>query len=71
MTDEKKRIKQANDYVLRKLQRGESLATVPPEATWYPPRPQVEKDLSKLYPDLQPKKVLSLVTGDIDETETC
>ena len=70
MTDEKKRIKQANDYVLGKLQRGESLATVPQEATWYPPRPTVEKDLSKLYP-AQPKKIsLSLVTGDTDETKT-
>ena len=72
MTDEKKRIKQANEYILCKLQRRESLATVPPEATWYPPRPRIEKDLSKLYPVQQhKKKSLSLVTGDNNETETC
>lgn len=70
MTDEKKRIKKANDYILGKMQRGESLATVPPEATWYPPRPRIEKDLSKLYPAQSKKITLSLVTGDNDETET-
>jgi len=67
--DQKKRLKKQNDYILGKMQRGESLATVPTEATWYPPRPRIEKDLSKLYPAQQPKS-LSLVTGDNDETET-
>jgi len=69
MTDnEKKRIKKANDFILGKLKRGESLSTVPPEATWFPPRPIQKKDLTKLYITKEPKKTsLSLVTGDDNE----
>lgn len=71
MTDnEKKRIKKANDFILGKLKRGESLATVPPEATWFPPRPIQKKDLTKRYATKEHKTSLSLVTGDANETET-
>lgn len=64
---DKKRIKKANEHILGKMKRGESLATVSTEATWYPPRPRIEKDLSKLYTN---KSSLHLV-GDDDETTTC
>lgn len=66
MDSEKKRIKQSNDSILSRLKRGESLATVPPEATWFPPRPLIEKDLSKLYSITPKSPLLSLVTNDGD-----
>lgn len=50
--NEKKLIKKSNASILRRLQRGESLANVPPEATWFPPRPLLSKnkeDIEKLY----------------------
>jgi len=52
--DEKKR-KQENDRIIERMKRGENLTTVPAEATWFPPRPIIKKDLSKLY-TLTPKE---------------
>ena len=49
--DEKKR-KQENDRIIARMKRGESLATVPSEATWFPPRPLTvknENDIKRLY----------------------
>jgi hypothetical protein len=68
--DEKKRIAE-NKRIIEKMKRGESIATVPTEATWYPPRPRIVKDLTKLYPQLSKEKsksFLTLVEEDHDET---
>ena len=59
--DEKKRIAE-NKRIIVKMKRGESLATVPTEATWYPPRPVITKDLTKLYPQLTKEKSKSSLT---------
>lgn len=62
--DEKTRRKLENDRILAKLMRGENLATVPPEATWFPPRPRIEKNLDaleRLYGVTQKKSKLTVV----------
>ena len=33
-----------NDEILKKMRSGESLATIDMEASWFPPRPVIEKD---------------------------
>lgn len=68
--DEKKR-KQENDRIIERMKRGESLATVPTEATWFPPRPTIKKDLTKLYTLSTPTKTKFpiLVTGDNDNDD--
>lgn len=41
-----------NDEILEKFFKGESLAKVPPQATWFPPRPIIKKDhkeMARLY----------------------
>lgn len=75
--DEKRRLKKANDHVLARFKRGENLATVSTEATWFPPRPIIaknKKDVERLY-NIQPKQKPNfpiLVTGDDeDATPTC
>ena len=50
--DETEKRKKANKSVLDRFMRGETLATVPPEATWFPPRPLIpknRKDILKVY----------------------
>lgn len=68
MTDkDKERIKKANDKIIAKVKRGESLAAVPAEATWFPPRPRIEKskkDIERLY-GVIPEKIRI-----VDEAET-
>jgi hypothetical protein len=65
--DEKRR-KEENKRILDKLKHGENINTVSTEATWYPPRPIIQKDLSKLYPDHQVKQqkkvIFSIVKDD-------
>ena len=66
MNDLKTRRKKENDRILAKLVRGETLATVPPEATWFPPRPTIAKNkdaIERLY-GVQQKPLLSIITGD-------
>jgi hypothetical protein len=68
--DEKKRIAE-NKRIIEKMKRGESIATIPTEATWYPPRPLIVKDLTKLYPQLikeNSKSFLTLVEEEHDKT---
>ena len=48
---EKERRKKENQRILEMMKRGESLATVDVGATWYPPRPIIKKDLTRLYSD--------------------
>ena len=56
MSDKEKEIrKKANDALLAKMARGESLTTVPTSMTWFPPRPIIEKDLSGLYGEKKDK----------------
>lgn len=53
MTDEERR-KSQNDEVLAKFRRGQSLAIVDQQATWWPPRPIIKKnaaDMARLYAD--------------------
>jgi len=41
-----------NEEILEKFFKGESLAKVPPQATWFPPRPIIKKDhkeMARLY----------------------
>jgi hypothetical protein len=64
--DEKTRRKVENKRILAKMMRGESLATVPADATWFPPRPLVTKDpdaLSRLYGVSQKKKSKLTIVG--------
>jgi hypothetical protein len=37
-------IRRDNEETLRKFRAGESLSMMPPEDTWYPPRPKIKKD---------------------------
>ena len=63
----KERIKKANDSVIAKMKRGESLTIIPADATWFPPRPIIEKskkDLERLY-GVKPEKIRI-----VDEAET-
>jgi len=49
---EKDRIQKANESIIARMKRGESLVTVPADATWFPPRPLIQKskkDIEKLY----------------------
>lgn len=50
--DEAEKRRKANKSILERFMRGETLATVPPDATWYPPRPIIAKDkeaIKKIY----------------------
>jgi len=50
----KKRIESHNQGVLERFLKGETLSLVPPSATWFPPRPIIEKDkeaIKELYND--------------------
>ncbi len=67
--NEKERRKRENDRVLKLMKTGASLSTIPPSATWFPPRPTIEKDLSKLYPTLSSKTNLNLVTTDVENED--
>jgi len=63
---DKERIKKANQRILDKMKRGESLVIVPAEATWFPPRPLIKKskeDIEKLYG-------IKKEQGSVDETKT-
>ncbi len=68
--DEAEKRKKANKSILERFMRGETLATIPQEATWYPPRPVITKDkesIKKIYGvDIKEKK-LSIVDGGKDE----
>jgi len=46
---DKDKRKKENDNLIERMKKGEDLSRISPEATWYPPRPQIKKDLSKLY----------------------
>lgn len=50
-----------NKAILEKMARGESLATVSVQSTWFPPRPLTRKEPShlKLAPRTPPRKVLT------------
>lgn len=50
--------KRENDALLEKMRKGESLATVSVQATWWPPRPIIKKDL------VAQKRLFSLVTEE-------
>jgi len=54
--DEAEKRRRKNRDLVERMKRGDSLSSIPQEATWFPPRPRVEKDLSKLYPELAAKK---------------
>jgi len=48
----KRRIKEHNQAIMRKMQEGESLTSFDSMASWFPPRPTVEKDqnlMDRLY----------------------
>lgn len=68
--DEKRR-KEENKRIIAKLKRGEDISMVSAESTWYPPRPIIQKDLSKLYTNRQVKQknnrnMFSIVKEDGD-----
>lgn len=67
MEKDKKRRKRENERILHLMKSGASLSLIPPSSTWFPPRPTIKKDLSKLYPNLPSKTKLDLVTKDDDE----
>ena len=50
--------KRENDALLEKMRKGESLAIVSVQATWWPPRPIIKKDL------VAQKRLFSLVTEE-------
>ena len=71
--DDKKKRQHENARILAKMKRGESLSTVPPEATWFPPRPIIaknKKDIERLYNIPSSPPTLSLVTGENNDTST-
>jgi hypothetical protein len=50
--------KERNKEVLDKYRRGESLSAVPPDATFFPPRPIIRKsaeDIKRLYGEEEEK----------------
>jgi hypothetical protein len=52
VTKEELERKKRNKSIIERLMRGETLATVPQSATWFPPRPVIKKNqeaLGKLY----------------------
>jgi hypothetical protein len=59
-------MKAANDSIIDRMKKGESLASVPPQATWWPPRPVIKKNLSLLYPF---STVMPLPAGAQEETK--
>ena len=74
--DNKKRRDKRNKDIVSRLKRGESTRTVPPEATWWPPRPIIKKDpeaIKRLYnsdPIDSPKQpTLKLVDDEEDESQ--
>jgi hypothetical protein len=51
--------KSHNDDLIRRYRNGESLCAVDGKATWFPPRPLIEKDpeaIKRLYGDSQGEK---------------
>jgi hypothetical protein len=44
----KEQIKKSNEEVIRKMKVGESLAVIPPSATWFPPRAVIVKDIKEV-----------------------
>jgi hypothetical protein len=65
LNDEKSR-KHHNDELLARFYRGESLAVVSPQSTWFPPRPIIKKDENALEVifDINKKPKLNLVNED-------
>lgn len=62
MTDnEKRRIKEQNDYVIRGLKVGDPLMAIPTVATFFPPRQIIKKDKDALDFGQKPKARLQLV----------
>jgi len=69
MNDSEKR-KQRNNEILAKLRNGESLSTIPGSATWFPPRPIIKKDLTKLYGKKQNSDIIPISDrGDTTENQ--
>jgi len=57
--DNKERIKKANKDIIERMRRGDSLVAMPAEATWFPPRPLIQKnknDVERLY-GIQPERI--------------
>jgi hypothetical protein len=78
--DEKirQRREKENRDLIERMKRGEPLNRLPPEATWFPPRPSIaknKKDIERVYSSTinNPEKfTLHCVIGDTkdDTTET-
>ena len=61
MTDnEKRRIKEQNDYVIRGLKTGDPLVAIPTAATFFPPRQIIKKNKDALDFNLKMKPRLQL-----------
>lgn len=59
--DSKEQIKTDNERVIRMMRSGQSLAMIPPEKTWFPPRPKIEKDPNALEIGRRDRKSLRIV----------
>ena len=57
---EKRKRKEKNDEILRKLKAGESLSLSQVRDSWFPPRPKIKKDTEAMR---------KLYKGDSDETD--
>jgi hypothetical protein len=60
MEDLESKRKRENKDLIERMKRGENLSRIPPEATWYPPRPLIKKDLTRLYPEIKDSKKTKL-----------
>lgn len=49
---EKERRAKENEEIIQRMRNGETHSLIPPAATWFPPRPLIQKDkesIKKLY----------------------
>lgn len=66
--EEQERNKRNKDLVQR-FKRGESLASVPPEATWFPPRPNLTPHIKRRQEEDNNNKKDNVLTIDFKKQE--
>jgi len=69
MNKDKENRKKANEAILDKMARGESLTTVPVSMTWFPPRPVIKKDFSSLKGKPKSQSNLSYIKGENNDED--
>lgn len=55
--------KRRNQDLIERAQRGENTALIPPQATWFPPRPLIKKDRKSML------KLFDEKDGDAERTD--